>query len=292
MFRPSIPAMLALVLAFAAAPVRAEAPPRVVASIQPVQSLVAAVMEGVGMPRVLARAGGSPHVAHLRPSEAMALNAADIVFWIGPGLETYLERPLAALDGATVVALADSPGLASHARRHGDQPDPHIWLDPVNGVVIAAAVADSLAAADPANAATYHTNAAALANSLQNLDRDIAARLAPLHGVTFLTFHDAYFLFERRYGLAGMGAVTVRVGQPQSAHRVAALRAQIRRQDIRCLFVEPEFAPALVETLIEGTGVQVATLDPLASAITPGPDAYETALRADARAIAQCLGGD
>ena len=289
MLRPSIlvPLLAASIVAVTA---RAAEPPRVVASIGPLQSLVAAVMDGVAEPVALARAGGSPHVAHLRPSEAAALAAADIVFWIGPALETYLARPLASLDGPTVVTLIDSPGLALHTAREGGDIDPHVWLDPINAAVIAHTAAAALATADPGRAATYRTNAAAFGDRVDRLDQDIATMLAPVRGVAFLTFHDAYLYFERRYGLAGIGAVAIRVGQPQSARHIAALRARIRDDNVRCLFTEPEFASALVETLIEDARVTVATLDPLGSAVPPGPEAYATMLRADAQTIADCLG--
>ena len=67
-----------------ALPVRAESL-RVVASIKPVQSLAASVMEGVGAPQVLIKGAGSAHAYALRPSEADALAQADVVFWIEPG---------------------------------------------------------------------------------------------------------------------------------------------------------------------------------------------------------------
>ena len=289
MFRPSTLVTL-LAAMIVAATARAAEPPRVVASIGPIHSLVAAVMDGVAEPVALARRGGSPHIAHLRPSEARALAVAEIVFWIGPALETYLARPLASLDGPTVVALIDSPGLTLHTTRESGDIDPHIWLDPINGAAIGHAVAEALAAADPARAAAYRANAAVLGDRLTRLDHDIAALLAPVRDVAFLTFHDAYLYFERRYGLAGIGAVAVRVGQPQSARHVAELRVRIRDASVRCLFIEPEFAPALVDTLIEGMHVTFPALDPLGSAVTPGPEAYATMLRADARTIADCLG--
>jgi zinc transport system substrate-binding protein len=283
--------MLALVLAFGLAPARAGDPPRTVASISPVHSLVAAVMEGVAEPKLLARGGGSPHVAQLRPSEAAALAAADIVFWIGPALETYLERPLAALGGdARIVALIDSPGLTLHETREGGGRDPHIWLDPTNATAIAAAAAEALAAADPERAATYRANAAMVANSLADLDEEILTILLPVNKIPFLTFHDAYLYFERRYGLSGIGAVAVRIGQPQSARHVASLRARIRDDAIRCIYIETEFAPALVATLTEGSDIKTATLDPLGAGVPPGPHAYAEMLRADARSFADCLG--
>jgi zinc transport system substrate-binding protein len=101
-------------------------PPAVVSSIPPVHSLVAAVMAGVGDPKLLVKGGSSPHTASLRPSDAAALQKADLVFWIGNGLETFLAKPLAALpDHAEVVSLAEAPGVRLLPVREGGVWDEH-----------------------------------------------------------------------------------------------------------------------------------------------------------------------
>ena len=89
------------------------AAPGVVASIGPVHSLAAAVMGDLGEPLQIVRGYGSPHAYQMRPSDAARLRDADLVLWIGPSLETFLERPLAGLrDSTRVVALSTVPGLA------------------------------------------------------------------------------------------------------------------------------------------------------------------------------------
>ena len=75
----------------------AEADINVVASIKPVHSLVAAVMEGVGTPSLIVEGAGSPHTYALKPSQAGNLQNADLVFWIGDRLETFLEKPIASI---------------------------------------------------------------------------------------------------------------------------------------------------------------------------------------------------
>jgi zinc transport system substrate-binding protein len=69
----------------------------VVASIKPIHSLVAGVMEGVGEPGLLVRGAGSPHTYSMRPSEAAMLERADVVFWVGPDLEMFLSGALGTL---------------------------------------------------------------------------------------------------------------------------------------------------------------------------------------------------
>ena len=87
-------------------------PPRVVATIPPIHSLAAAVMAGAGEPTLLVRGNASPHGYQLRPSEAAAIQDADVVVWVGPDLETFMERPLGNLGtGTRVVTLLEAPGV-------------------------------------------------------------------------------------------------------------------------------------------------------------------------------------
>ena len=82
---------VALALAVAAPAIAA---PTVVVSIKPIFALIADVMDGVGAPTLLLPAATSPHVYTLRPSDGRALESAEVVFWIGPELETFLEKPI------------------------------------------------------------------------------------------------------------------------------------------------------------------------------------------------------
>ena len=91
----------------------AQAEPNVVTSIKPVHSLVAGVMEGVAEPTLLVEGAGSPHTFSLRPSQARALQQADIVFWVGPQLETFLSDPIENIGGATVVTLSEAHDMIS-----------------------------------------------------------------------------------------------------------------------------------------------------------------------------------
>ncbi|MGH6919343.1 MAG: zinc ABC transporter substrate-binding protein, partial [Geminicoccaceae bacterium] len=211
--------------------------PAVVVSIKPIHALVAGVMEGVGAPRLLIEGAGSPHSYALRPSQAQALARAELVFWVGEGLEAFLAKPIEALsDDATVVALSDADGLrllptreggmwqgrgaeedrGEHAhedeeeeedgRDHG-QVDMHLWLDPQNAEVMVGAIAAALSEADPGRAADYRANAARVRADLVRLDGELAATLAPVRDRPFVVFHDGYQYFEDRYGLNAVGSI-------------------------------------------------------------------------------------
>lgn len=296
--------------------------PRVVVSIPPLHSLIAGVMAGVGTPDLLIEGASSPHAYSLRPAAARALAAADAIFWIGPDLETFLPKPIATLAGqARVMTVMDDPEIIlfpvreggawedehEHADEHEDehedehaaehdahehgQHDPHVWLDPRNAQRIVAQAAVLLGEVDPGHAATYQANAQRLAVDLAVLEQELAAKLAPVQSVPYIVFHDAYHAFEARFGLNAVGAFALSPGAAPGAKRVAELRARIDKAGAACVFVEPQFEPAVVKAAVSGTGARVAVLDPLGAGLPPGTDQYAQLLRALADNLVACLGG-
>ena len=282
----------------------------VVASIAPVHSLVARVMQGAGTPYLLLPPEVSPHDHFLRPSDAAALERATLVFWVGPRLERRLERPLATLAaGARVVRLADTTGLTRLAIREGSvfeahdpdtepgdeaEVDPHLWLDPENAKLWLGAIAAALGEADPAGRALYRANAEAGRAELDALAAAIDARLAPVRGRPFVVFHDAFHYFGHRFAIEAAGAVALGDARAPGPARIARIRERIRAlgevSGAVCLFHEPQFRSALVATVAEGTGVRIALLDPLGAGLRPGPDLYPELLRGLADSLAGCLG--
>jgi len=288
-------------------------PPKVVASITPVHSLVAGVMAGVGSPTLLLKGGASPHAYALKPSDARALASARLVFWIGEDMERFLERPLKTLARrARKIELIEAKGVTvlkqreggvwgehdsekdGHAEKHGEENghDAHVWLDPRNAKAMTASIVAALARADPGNAAAYRANGARLAAKLDTLDRELDGALAPVRGAPFIVFHDAFQYFERRYRLRAAGAITLDPGRTPGARRLAEIRKVIGARGARCVFAEPQFRPSLVATVIEGSGARAATLDPLGARLAPGPEAYFTLMRRLSTSLVGCLKGN
>ena len=166
----------------------------------------------------------------------------------------------------------------------------HLWLDPANAKEIGEIVAVALAARDPANAGRYTDNAAALGRRLDALDAELAAALAPVREKRFVVFHDAYQYFEAHYGLNGVGAITVNPERRPSAKRLSDIRARITELGAACVFAEPQFEPALVDTIVEGTKAKKGVLDPEGADLPDGPDLYPTLMRNVAAALRGCLG--
>lgn len=288
------------------------AAPKVVASIKPVHSLVAAVMAGVGEPTLIVKGAASPHTYALRPSDAGALEAADLVFWTGHGMEMFLGDALGTLaTGATVVELADSPGItllpvreggAFEAHDHGEEEhdhegheehgegDMHFWLDPENAKLMVTQIAAKLSEADPENATRYQANAEAELLRLDVLEAELVATLAPIKDKPFIVFHDAYQYFEARFGLNLAGSVTVTPDVAPGAARIDELKAKISTLGATCVFAEPNFPPAIVTAITEGSSAKTGVLDPEGGALAEGVDLYPNLLRGIASSLVDCLG--
>jgi zinc transport system substrate-binding protein len=284
----------------------AAAAPQVAADVAPVHSIVARVMTGVGEPGLILPPGASPHGHALRPSEARRLQEADLVVWVGPALTPWLADPIATLaPGAALLTLAEAPGVETLPMRAGgpfeahgdDEPDVHapvatdghIWLDPDNAVAAAQAVADALAGLDPGNAAIYAANRDDFAAETVALTRSLVERLAPLRGRPYLVFHDGYQYFERRFDLPSAGSVALHDADAPGTARIAAIRDRVRAEGVVCAFAEPEFEPALLATVIEGTAARLGTLDGLGAGLEPGPDLYPALVRGLADGLEACL---
>jgi zinc transport system substrate-binding protein len=292
-------------------------PVKVVASIKPVHSLVAGVMRGVAEPTLLVKGATSPHSFNLRPSDARALNQADLVFWVGEDLETFLTKPIQSLaDKAHAVALMEESNLTllptreggawekheddhdehahayegGHEDEHGTH-DSHVWLDVDNAAKMVVTIARELSEHDTANAARYQANAAALTERLTALDAELKTTLAPVKDRPFVVFHDAYHYVEERYGLNAVGAITVSPDQRPSAQRLSQLRAKISSLDAACVFAEPQFEPTLVATVVEKTPAKRGTLDPLGASLDDGSELYFTLMRGMAASLVSCLKG-
>jgi len=291
-------------------------PISVVASIKPIHSLVAAVMGDIGTPHLLLEAPSSAHHFTLKPSQARSLQAADIVFWVGPTMEQPLTKALATLaPQAQTLPLIESAGLVKinfdkvtpahekhdhekhdhekhdeHAKHDDHLINPHIWLDPQNAKIMLGVIAARLAKADPENASTYAANADAMAARLATLETDITSQLASYSAAKFLVLHDAHVYFERRFGLRNYGAITTEPDVMPTASRVKALRDELREHRFDCIFTEPFLGQKAAALIAEGSKVSIGTLDPIASNLPAGAQLYPDLLMSYAKSLQSCFG--
>ena len=167
--------------------------------------------------------------------------------------------------------------------------DPHVWLSPENVKVLAVAVAQRLSAIDSDNASYYQANLAKFEQGLTATDAQIKASLAKVNTVPYIVFHDGYSYFEQHYGLRHVGEITVSPERKPGAKKVAELRHMIEDNQVQCVFSEPQFSPAIVKALLDGSKVNTAPLDPLGGEVKLDSQAYFNFLEGMADTFSSCL---
>jgi zinc transport system substrate-binding protein len=293
--------------------------PNVAVDIAPVHSLVARVMQDVGAPDLIIRSGASPHDYRLRPSEAKALQDANLVIWMGKELTPWMEDAVKTLsteaailtllekDETTLLEFRESVLFEEHDHDdHSDKDhaetedqdhdehahgahDPHAWLSPKNAKIWLNLIAAQLSTADPDNASTYFVNAAAAVTEIDTLMADVSTMLDPIKGNSFIVFHDAYQYFETVFEFPASGAISLGDATDPSPARIARVQDRIQERKIQCVLAEPQFKKGLVVTVLEGTDAKTSIIDPLGDALEPGPALYPQLIRNMAKTLVDCF---
>ncbi|WP_139476848.1 zinc ABC transporter substrate-binding protein ZnuA [Aeromonas veronii] len=288
----------------------------VLTTIKPLGFIAAAITDGVSEPKVLLPTGASPHDFSLRPSDIRSINSADLVVWVGPELEGFMAKPLAnhphalaltQVEGMPLFNYATQDSHDSHdhddhdhaAHEHGGHDegheghhhegvDPHIWLGPTQAKVIAKAIASELGKLDPANQARYDANLAAFDTKVDAKDKVIAGQMKAVNEKGYFVFHEAYGYWERHYGMSSKGHFTVSPERRPGAKTLVDIRKALEEKQASCIYAEPQFSPAVIESVARNTGAKVLLLDEVGEQVPLGPDGYPQLMQQLADAFAQC----
>jgi zinc/manganese transport system substrate-binding protein len=290
-----------------AAPAWAQAGPiPVVASFTILADMVTQVGAGRVAVRAMAGVDQDLHGFQPRPSDIQAVAQARVMVINGLGLEGWAERiaKSAGFKGTAVVATrgvaalkaghghGHSHGGKGHAHSHGAF-DPHAWQDVGNAKRYVGNIRDGLAAADPGGAAAYAAAAGRYLAELDTLDAEIRALFAaiPAGRRRAVTSHDAFAYFADAYGVEMLAVAGAWRDAEPSARELAALAAQVKKQNIRALFLERAGSGAGLRALSAETGVAIGgTLYPDALSAPEGPaGSYLAMMRHNARTIAAAL---
>jgi zinc transport system substrate-binding protein len=279
----------------------------VVASIKPVELLVKAVAGDSVEVSTLVPPGSSPHNYSMKPSQRRALEQADVIFWVGPEMETFLNRLLGGKEFAgRAVAFLESEGGESehdehhdehghdhesdaHHHDHGDGEDPHIWVDPILALDMAKDIRNALAELEGANPEQLNANLERFQTELLNKEQSIRASFAGLDNVSLFAYHDAFTRYAKHYGLTLEGVLTLNPELSPGARHIADVQAKLEAANQPCLLTEPQFNRQWWRSITEGLNVTFSTWDPLATNIESTPSGYIEFQQSVADAVLKCL---
>lgn len=257
---------------------------KVIVTIPPLKGIVEPLLPAGSTVQVLMSPGRSEHNYEFTPADMASVGGADLVVFVGLGLEPQVAKFLAAHATPKRVdkSLADASGVKTGEHEHHEHEDadddridhvandPHVWLDPVLMKEALPRLAEAVGAAMKAQGEWSDSASAqletALASELKHVDELDAAfqqKLAAFKGEKIVTHHAAFGRLAERYGLKVAEVIRVNEGEEPTPGRIAAIVQAVRKEGVRVIFVEPQFDSATAERVAQAAGVKVVKLDPL-----------------------------
>jgi ABC-type Zn uptake system ZnuABC Zn-binding protein ZnuA len=273
---------LLLVVLLLLFPGAAQARITVVASIPDLASIAASVGGDLVETSSVARPEVDVHRVEVLPSYMVRVSRARLYLKVGMDLDRWADlviegsrnSRLTLLDGSRGILVLEKPTGRVDASMGDVHPagNPHYWLDPTQGVIVARRVADALAEIDPPHAAEYRARAESFAREAEARLASWVDSLASLPSRSIVTYHASWPYFARTLGLEVVGTVEPVPGIPPTARHLQQLVETIRSADVRVVLQEPYFSNESTEFLRREAGVRVVRASP--SCASPEAGSY------------------
>ena len=244
----------------------------------------AGFVEAIGGDRVevvvMVPPGADPHTYEVTPDQMTRLANAKMYAKVGSPIEfelAWMDKLIAVNKSMPVVDC--SKGVDMTESQDPDEPglDPHIWLSVKNAKIMVQNICDGLAQVDGANKDYYEENCADYLEELTKLDNEIEAGLSGVRNRSFIVFHPAFGYFARDYNLTQIGVE--QEGKEPDADYIVRLIKEAREQDIRVVFVSPQYSAKSAESIAKEIGGQAVIIDPLAREFIDNMRAVESAMK-------------
>lgn len=217
----------------------------------------------------------NPHFVDPKPSYILNLSNADLFVTVGLDLETGWSPQLLSssrntkiqkgaagyVDASIGVGLLQVPSSVN--RGEGDihiYGNPHYWLDPLNGKVIARNIANGLERIDPSNKAFYEGNLAAFFKKIDEKLREWTSKMASYKGTKIIAYHNEWVYFETRFGIQIVDFMEPKPGIPPSPSQLVKIIKEIKADNIKVIISSPYFATSSLDMVSKQTGAKGLTL--------------------------------
>ncbi|MWN05899.1 zinc ABC transporter substrate-binding protein ZnuA [Gilliamella sp. Pas-s95] len=284
---------------------------KIISSVKPIGFITEAIASGVTDTDILLPDGASPHTYYLKPSDLAKLKSAELVVWVGEDMEAFMPTILKSIDKQKQIELMVIPeinallrtshddeeeednhshdeSVQDHHHQHGEY-DEHIWLSPEIAKIVAQSIHDKLIKLYPNKSALIGENLNEFNIKLAETEQNIAKKLITVQNRGYFVFHDAYGYFEARFGLKKLGSFTINPAVQPGVQKVYSIQQKLKEHQAVCVFREPQFSPAVIEKLVDGTDVRIGELNPLGTGIALSKDAYSQFLLKLTQQLLDCL---
>ena len=270
--------MVAVAALFVATPAFAQGKLNVVTATEDLASIAREVGGDHIAVESMARGYQDPHFVEAKPSFILKLQRADVLIVVGRELEIGWLPPLIQqsrngkiqpgadgyVDASLNVRILEIP-TGQITRAMGDvHPlgNPHYWLDPENGKIIAKEIADKFSQLRPNDRAYFTQRLTDFTTRLDTAEKGWLAKMAPYKGTKVVTYHRSFPNFAERFGLDIVGYVEPRPGIPPTPQHTLDLINEMKRQNVKLVLVEPYFDLKTPNAIGRETGAQVLVMPP------------------------------
>jgi ABC-type Zn uptake system ZnuABC Zn-binding protein ZnuA len=217
----------------------------------------------------------NPHFVDPKPSYIIGLSKADLFVTVGLDLETGWSPQLVSssrnnkiqkgsqgyVDASEGVTLYQVPTAANRAE--GDihiYGNPHYWLDPMNGKIIARNIANGLERVDPSNKTTYEANLKTFDDKIDAKMREWLTKMASFRGAKIIAYHNEWVYFEKRFGLQIVDFMEPKPGIPPTPSQMVKVINEVKANGIKVIISSPYFTTSSSDVVAKQTGVKELTL--------------------------------
>jgi len=264
--------IIVLLAVLFAAPAGALAKVKVVASTSDLESIAEFIGGDLVEAEAIVNGKKDPHFVEVLPSYMVKVGRADVYLKVGGDLDYWADRiidgsqnaGLLIVDCSRNVEFLEKPTTKIDASM-GDihrQGNPHYWLDPANGAIIAETIAASLSRVDPENGAAYEKGLAAFRSTLESKREEWRKIAEPIRGMEIITYHNSWPYFAHAFGIEIVGFVEPQPGIEPTPSHTAQLISMIRAKKIKIIGKEPYFSPRTPESIARQTSASVVELPP------------------------------
>jgi zinc transport system substrate-binding protein len=244
----------------------------------------AGFVEAIGGDRVevvvMVPPGANPHTYEVTPDQMTRLSNARMYAKVGSQIEfelAWMDKLIAVNKDMLVVDCSRGINLLASADPDEPGQDPHIWLSVRNAMVMVQNIHDGLVQVDAANKSYYDSNTAAYLQQLTALDADFSRDLADVKNRSFIVYHPAFTYFAHDYNLKQIGVE--QGGKEPTADYIERLIGEAEKDNIKVVFVSPEYSTKSAESIAREIGGRVVVIDPLAKDFIGNMRAIESAMK-------------
>lgn len=251
------------------------APIRVVTTTTDMKSIAEIIGGSKVSVQSIATGYQNPHFVDPKPSYIINLSNADLFVTVGLDLETGWSPQLLSssrnskiqkgspgyVDASENVGLLQVPSSVN--RGEGDihiYGNPHYWLDPLNGKIIARNITNGLERIDPSNKSFYEENFHAFFAKIDSKFKEWAAKMAPFKGDKIIAYHNEWVYFEKRFDLQIVDFMEPKPGIPPSPSQLVKVIKEVTANKIKVIISSPYFTTSASDVVAKQTGVKELTI--------------------------------